>query len=192
MHALRNSFIVLATCLSFVGCQHVARTNTPITLDHPSDQRQQFSLQGKIGVKTPQQTGSAFYTWIQDHDQFDIELTGILGMGKTIIEGRPGEVSLNSAKTGLITAETPEELLERATGWVAPITHIVSWVQGRPATSQAVTALDDGGRIVQLDEDGWNVQLSYNDDAKLPNKMILKQALEDGKENRITMVIQNR
>ena len=44
----------------------------------------------------------------------------------------------------------------------------------------------------QFLEAGWTVDLSYNDQAKLPNKLILKQALESGQENRITMVIQNR
>ena len=57
-----------------------------------------FNLQGKIGVRTPQQSGSAFFTWAQQQDEFDIELTGILGVGKTQIQGKPGEVTLNSAK----------------------------------------------------------------------------------------------
>jgi len=103
-----------------------------------------------------------------------------------------GKVTLNSAKTGLITASSPEELLERATGWQAPITHIISWVQARPATTQAQTTQDSNGRINHIQEDGWNVDLSYDSEQKLPNKLILKQSLEDNKENRITMVIQNR
>ena len=60
-----------------------------------------------------------------------------LGVGKTQISGTPGQVTLNSAKTGLIQAATPEELLQRATGWQAPITHLVDWVQAKPATTQA-------------------------------------------------------
>lgn len=152
----------------------------------------QFNLQGKIGVRTPQQSGSAFFTWAQEQQDFDIELSGILGVGKTQISGKAGEVTLNSAKTGLISAATPEELLERATGWQAPITHLVKWVQAKPATPQAQLNKDDSGRIAQILEDGWQVDLSYADSAALPNKLILKQALETGKENRITMVIQNR
>ena len=113
-------------------------------------------------------------------------------MGKTQIQGKNGKVTLNSAKTGLITASSPEELLERATGWQAPITHIISWVQARPATTQAQTTQDANGRINHIQEDDWNVDLSYDAEQKLPNKLILKQTLEDNKENRITMVIQNR
>ena len=152
----------------------------------------EFKLQGKIGVKTPQQSGSAFFTWQQQQEEFDIQLSGILGVGKTQITGQPGQVSLNSAKTGLITAETPEELLFRATGWQAPITYLVSWVQARPVTADAQFQQDDQQRISVLDEAGWNIQFSYNGQHPLPNRLILKQSLEAGQENRITMVIQNR
>lgn len=194
MHALSKIiFALTATAsLGFTGCQQVVKPvqSTPM-LEAPAPNNQ-FSLEGKIGVKTPHQSGSAFYTWVQNQDNFDIQLSGILGIGKTIIAGKPGQVSLDSSKTGQITAATPEELLERATGWVAPITHIIDWVQARPATQNAQTQSDTLQRISQITEDGWIVDLSYNNDATLPNKLILKQQLEAGQENRITMVIQNR
>ncbi|ENV33771.1 lipoprotein insertase outer membrane protein LolB [Acinetobacter gerneri] len=204
MRLSKSIFALTATLsLAFTGCQQVVKpaATTPTLSETPSDQNQagtatapsnQFNLQGKIGVKTPKQSGSAFFTWQQDHEDFDIQLSGILGIGKTIIEGKSGEVTLNSSKTGLIQAESPEELLERATGWVAPITDIVSWVQARPATTDAKIAKDDADRISKIEEDGWTVDLSYNDKETLPNKLILKQALESGAENRVTMVIQNR
>ncbi|MDV2440855.1 lipoprotein insertase outer membrane protein LolB [Acinetobacter gerneri] len=204
MRLSKSIFALTATLsLAFTGCQQVVKPalTTPTLSETPSDQNQagtatapsnQFNLQGKIGVKTPKQSGSAFFTWQQDHEDFDIQLSGILGIGKTIIEGKSGEVTLNSSKTGLIQAESPEELLERATGWVAPITDIVSWVQARPATTDAKIAKDDADRISKIEEDGWTVDLSYNDKETLPNKLILKQALESGAENRVTMVIQNR
>lgn len=189
------SKLCVAVCSSSVllltGCQHLSQPNKVIASPQVQDENN-FSLQGKIGVRTPQQSGSAFFTWIQQQDQFDIELTGILGVGKTQIEGKPGQVTLNSAKTGLITAETPEELLEKATGWQAPIMHLAYWVQAKPATQNAQTSKDESNRLKQLVEDGWTVDFSYNDAQPLPNKLLLKQALADDKENRITMVIQNR
>ncbi len=152
----------------------------------------QFNLQGKIGVRTPQQSGSAFFRWVQEQQEFDIELSGMLGIGKTQISGKPGQVTLNSANTGLVTANTPEELLEQATGWKTPITNLVSWIQARPATSTAQIQKDENNRPTQFIENDWTVDLSYNEQATLPNKLILKQSLESGQENRITMIIQNR
>lgn len=183
--------LIASGTLILTGCQQIAQPKLPATASIPTAENE-FQLQGKIGVRTPQQTGSAFFTWAQQQEQFDIELTGILGVGKTQISGQPGQVTLNSAKTGLIQAATPEELLQRATGWQAPITHLVDWVQARPATTSAKLQKDDTQRISQIIEDGWIVDLSYAEQARLPNRLILKQTLGNGGENRITMVIQNR
>ena len=196
MHVFRTTLLILTTLTGFglTGCQQVIKTQTNASTlpTAPEESSNAFDLQGKIGVKTPQQSGSAFFTWAQQGDQFEIQLTGILGIGKTVIEGDASQVTLNSSKTGEITADNPEELLETATGWIAPITHIVDWVQARPATSEAQLTKDENQRISQIQEDSWQVALSYSDQAQLPNKLILKQALESGQENRITMVIQNR
>ncbi|OAL81720.1 outer membrane lipoprotein LolB [Acinetobacter sp. SFB] len=183
--------LIATSTLVLTGCQQYTQPQAPSVSQIP-EAANNFSLQGKIGVKTPAQSGSAFFTWVQQQNEFDIELSGILGVGKTQISGTPGQVTLNSAKTGLIKAATPEELLQRATGWQAPITHLVDWVQAKPATTQAKISKDESNRPIQFLEDGWTVDLSYNDQAQLPNKLILKQALESGQENRITMVIQNR
>jgi len=182
--------LVTVSTLVLGGCQQFTQPQTPAS--PMVEAENQFHLQGKIGVRTPQQSGSAFFNWLQQQEQFDIELSGILGVGKTQISGQPGQVILNSAKTGTIQAATAEELLQRATGWQAPISHIIDWVQARPATTQAKVAYDSQRRPTQFLEDGWTVDLSYNEQARLPNRLILKQTFESGQENRITMVIQNR
>lgn len=185
----------LALCSSsllfLTGCQHLIKSNTTVTAPQLQDENN-FHLQGKIGVRTPQQSGSAFFTWTQQQEQFEIELTGILGVGKTQIQGQAGEVTLNSAKTGLITATTAEELLQKATGWQAPISHLTYWVQAKTATAAASISLDEHNRYTQLQEDGWMVDFSYQGEQKLPNKLIMKQMLAEDQENRITMLIQNR
>lgn len=176
--------------LSLTACQSIP--SLPAEEAKQPQLDNQFALQGKIGVRTPQQSGSAFFTWRQNHEQFDIELSGILGVGKTQITKLNDTVTLNSAKTGLITAKSPEELLKIATGWDAPITHIISWVQARPATLEAKITKDEQERIVTIEEDHWNIQLNYNETNTLPDKLVLQQQLEKGQENRITIVIQNR
>lgn len=180
----------LLASLTLTACQPFSQPQLKPTPQLQDSQN--FSLQGKIGVRTPQQSGSAFYTWVQQHNQFEIELSGILGIGKTQISGeKNGEVSLNSSQTGLIRAASPEELLKRATGWDAPITYLMDWIQAKPATEDAKLSKDDQQRIRQIIEAGWVVDLSYNQ-SSLPNRLILKQALENGQENRITMLIQDR
>ena len=185
------SLSLIASTVFLTGCQQCTNplASAPTQMVEANNQ---FNLQGKIGVRTPQQSGSAFFRWVQEQQEFDIELSGMLGIGKTQISGKPGQVTLNSANTGLVTANTPEELLEQATGWKTPITNLVSWIQARPATSTAQIQKDENNRPTQFIENDWTVDLSYNEQATLPNKLILKQSLESGQENRITMIIQNR
>lgn len=183
--------IAMTSLMTLSGCQNYIQPTPP----SPSQQiaeKNNFSIQGKIGVKTTQQSGSAFFDWQQQGDAFNIDLTGILGIGKTHIEGTAHQVTLTSARTGTITSDSPEELLEQATGWQAPITYLVSWVQGQPATKKPVLERDSQQRITQIKEEGWIISLSYNGLNNLPNKLILQQPLSSQLENRITMVIQNR
>ncbi|AOA57777.1 outer membrane lipoprotein LolB [Acinetobacter larvae] len=187
--------VVLSSLMlsSFIlsGCQLI-RQQPKLPTQNAISNNNQFNLQGKIGVRTPQQSGSAFYTWQQDQDHFVIQLNGALGIGKTIIEGKPGEVVLNSSKTGELRATSPEELLAQATGWIAPITHMIDWVQARPATAAAQSTRDQQNRLIQVTEDGWQVELFYAESAILPNKLILTEQLAEQNLNKITLIIENR
>lgn len=192
MNHLKPLGLCLLSCfsLAMTACQTIPKAPEPI--EQTQHQQDHFTLQGKLGVRTPQQSGSAFFVWQQENEQYNIELSGILGLGKTLIQGDQNGVQLNSSKTGLIEARTPEELLFRATGWNAPITHLRHWVQGKPATLNATLRQDSAQRHTFIEEDQWVVELSYaNADTRLPQRLILTQALAQG-ENRITMVIQQR
>lgn len=188
-----SRYALLSTVLAslvLTACQPMIKPQIATTL--VIENSQNFSLQGKLGIRTPTQSGSAFYTWVQHNDQFEIELSGILGVGKTQIWGQKyGQASLNSSRTGEILAPSPEELLKRATGWDAPITYLMDWIQATAATSTAQLTQDKQGRVSQIIEGGWTVDLSYNQ-STLPNRLILKQMLKNGQENRITMLIQDR
>jgi outer membrane lipoprotein LolB len=153
-----------------------------------------FSITGKIGVRTPKQTGSAFYAWSQEGERFAIDLTGALGIGQTHIEGIPNHVSLQSAKTGFIEASTPEELLQRATGWQAPISYLPHWINGEPVNLTSSVTHDLQHRLLTLDEGGWNVTFYYNDqsDSKYPNRLIMNQIAEPKPESATATVPNNR
>ncbi|TEU30018.1 lipoprotein insertase outer membrane protein LolB [Alkanindiges illinoisensis] len=191
---LRLSTAVLVGCISLGlgGCQKTLKAPT-LSTPLPSQEmvKTQFSIAGKIGVRTPQQNGSAFYAWTQVNNYFAIDLTGALGIGQTRIEGIPGKVTLTSAKTGTLQAASPEELLQQATGWQAPISYLVSWVQGKPASGSAQAQYDEQRRLKTLAEGGWQVQLSYDNADPLPQKLVMIQTLPQG-ENRVTLTIQSR
>ena len=49
-----------------------------------------------------------------------------------------------------------EELLEKATGWQAPIMHLACGYKAKPATQNAQISKDEHNRLKQLIEDGWD------------------------------------
>lgn len=159
-----------------------------------------FNITGKIGVRTSKQSGSAFYAWSQDGERFAIDLTGALGIGQTHIEGIPNHVSLQSAKTGYIEASTPEELLQRATGWQAPISYLPHWINGESVDTSSPVTRDQQHRLLTLNEGGWDVIFTYDDqtDRSYPSKLVMTQTTTaqpeqpdaDRPSNRVILTIQ--
>lgn len=184
-----STLLLSLSLTGLVGCQSI-KTAPNIASNSQVPAAEQFKITGKIGVRTPKQNGSAFYGWTQVGEQFAIDLTGALGIGQTSIRGKSGDVTLTSSKTGTLKAQTPEELLFKATGWQAPITHLISWVNGQAVTASAKTEKDAQGRNIAIQEGGWSATLNYeNEAAKYPNKLNL---IDDAKQNRVTLTIQSR
>jgi len=181
------------------GCQSLKTanaTNQPTTTVQGQNAEQpkkleSFNITGKIGVTTPAndstgtQGGSAFYAWGQQNDRFAIELIGALGIGKTNIEYNGQTATLVSEKTGTLTADDPETLLKKATGWQAPISQMPYWISGRPAPSDSAPQLDDQSRLVSSVNGEWTASFTYKGTDKLPSKISAVQP----QGNKVVMTI---
>lgn len=151
-----------ATAPSTTTNQQAAASTLPIA---------QFTINGKIGMTTPQQAGSAFYTWTQQGQNFAIEIAGAMNAGQTKISYNGQSATLTNEK-GTINAATPEELLLRATGWQAPISQLPYWIQGQPAPSDANGKKDSTNRLVSAQNGDWTATFSYsNSNDKLPSRL---------------------
>ena len=193
-------FAAVTTALVITsGCQSLKTanaTNQPSTTlqgqNAESPQKlENFNITGKIGVTMPAndttgtQGGSAFYAWGQQNDRFAIELIGALGIGKTNIEYNGQTATLVSEKTGTLTADDPETLLKKATGWQAPISQMPYWISGRPAPSDSTPQLDDQNRLISSVNGEWSASFTYKGSDKLPNK--ISAVLPQG--NKVVMTI---
>ncbi|MCD6252039.1 MAG: outer membrane lipoprotein LolB [Psychrobacter sp.] len=181
------------------GCQSLktaSTTNQPTTTVQSQNAVQpqkleSFNITGKIGVTVPAkdntgaQGGSAFYAWGQENDRFAIELIGALGIGKTNIEYNGQTATLVSEKTGTLTADDPETLLMKATGWQAPISQLPYWVSGRPAPTDSAPQLDAQNRLISSVNGDWRASFTYNGADKLPNKITAVQP----QGNKVVMTI---
>lgn len=137
----------------------------------PTLASQQFTINGKIGITTPKQAGSAFYIWTQQGQNFAIELAGAMNAGQTKISYNGQSATLTNEK-GTLNAATPEELLQRATGWQAPISQLPYWIQGQPAPSDTNNKTDSANRLVSAQNGDWTAEFSYaNTSDKRPTRL---------------------
>lgn len=175
-----NKILAIATMgaalLAVSGCQSLPKNKavtTPTTI--ATEKLSDFNINGKIGVTMPADTGtqggSAFYAWGQQNERFAIELIGALGIGKTNIEYDGQTATLVSEKTGTLTANDPETLLQQATGWQAPISQMPYWISGRAAPSDSAPQLDAQNRLISSANGDWSASFNYKGNDKLPNKI---------------------
>jgi outer membrane lipoprotein LolB len=138
---------------------------------------ERWQLNGKIGVQTARDSGSATVNWLQNQDQFRISLQGPLGTGNLRLQGSAQQVTLQTADGKSYTATTPEQLLAQQWGFNVPISYLHYWIRGLPVPHlKANTHFDAYGRLSELSQQGWDVQfLSYNEvnTLDLPQKIAI-------------------
>ncbi len=136
-----------------------------------------WQVNGKIGVQTARDAGSATVDWVQRNNQYSISLLGPLGANALQLNGGPDGVTLTNAKGKQIHAAEPEQLLAQQWGFHVPVSHLKYWVRGLPvANLPAQTHFDTVNRLTDLAQQGWRVQfLSYMnvDGIDLPSKIAI-------------------
>ena len=191
--AMAAAMVITSGCQSLKTANATSQPTTTIQAQNAEQPKklESFNITGKIGVTTPAndstgtQGGSAFYAWGQQNDRFAIELIGALGIGKTNIEYNGQTATLVSEKTGTLTADDPETLLKKATGWQAPISQMPYWISGRPAPSDSAPQLDDQSRLVSSVNGEWTASFTYKGTDKLPSKISAVQP----QGNKVVMTI---
>lgn len=106
-----------------------------VTQSKQLESQQQWHLQGRIGIRLPEEALSASILWHQNNEQSDIRLTGPLGQGGVRIKGDDQEVQIADAKSGAITQGNPEHLLTEKLGYPLPLNQLSRWCLGLIETS---------------------------------------------------------
>jgi len=164
---LRFSLLLLALLFAS-GCAHRSLTPPQDVLEH---QRQvqaidDWTLTGKLGIRTTEDSGSASVKWAQQIATYQINLSGPLGQKSMIITGTPDKVRLEQTGEPAQEAKTAEALIKKSLGWRLPVAQLAYWVRGVPAPKLRITRLqqNDSGLIAQLIQGGWNISYSnYRD-----------------------------
>ncbi|STZ64349.1 outer membrane lipoprotein LolB [Moraxella lacunata] len=191
MKFIRPLILTLIATGSLTACQTLPKT-APVISEQVHDDVLRFAITGKIGITTNtangKQAGSAFYNWGQEDERFAIDLTGAFGMGATQIRYDGQQATLTNDK-GEIQADSPEELLQKATGWHAPISHLPHWIVGKTAQGDTDSQQDEQGRLTQSTNDDWTASFEYPKNSPRPSRLIINHT--DGHRVVMTIVYPN-
>lgn len=165
---------------------------TPLDMVVKNDHLLIWTASGKMSIRVLQPDGhesaaTAYYVWQQHGNLYRITLNGPLGQGRTVLEGSPEKVTLDSARTGHVEAASPEALMQEALGWTAPVSLLPKWFQGRTATPGAESITDENGLLKSVLEQDW--QADYKswttvNDRTLPEKFVIT-----GPNTRLTVLV---
>jgi outer membrane lipoprotein LolB len=136
-----------------------------------------WRLNGRITIKSTEDSWSTAIDWQQQDDAFDILFMTHLGQTVAKLHGRPGRATLLTPDEKLNAANV-DVLLNKHFGWVIPVEGMRFWVLGLPAPGLVANKqLDDYGRVSSLEQLGWRikyVRYTNDGDIDLPEKMVLE------------------
>lgn len=165
------------------------------TFDWPNlsselDKFDSWTMIGKIGVRTPDQSMSAAINqWVQTRELFDIQLSStFFGLGNSRLIGNPVFITLLEAGEDPVSSDQPEDLLNKALGFPMPITALPYWLKGLPLPDQHFSAqYYANGLPKSMEQSNWSLSFDdYQLDQALPLPGKIKLVQGDA---RITLVI---
>jgi len=119
-----------------------------------------WQVQGKLGLRSPQQNSSALLSWTQNKKEFVIAISGALGIGKNTLRGNDRRIEWVNDKGEKRIYHDPSEALRVATGLDVPLNALRHWILGVPEPTLEFSNLElDAGTAKQFQQAGW--QLEY-------------------------------
>ena len=168
-----RNLLLLWSVLSLVGCAAsggsggtaAGRPGAP-----PADPTRSFIAQGKISLRPLADSGiqgfTASYRWQQTGADFDLELWGALGQGRTRIHGGAGRVTIVDSTGRTVKSRRPQRLLRRHLGWSLPLDVLGWWLQGQPAPVPAPRRMkfQPNADLVLLEQLDWTLRFDRHAD----------------------------
>jgi len=117
-----------------------------------------WGADGKLALRSPDQSESASFQWRQNGNQIRVELSGPLGVSATTLssDGQQLEI-LQGDKRSVWDVSDPESLA-RETGWHLPLTALPHWLRGIPAPHHPVEEMQlENQRLSHLVQAGWEI-----------------------------------
>ncbi len=187
---VRTCYLMLLTSLLLSACA-VQPPTTNQTRSVTTDNRYfpvAWKIVGKIGIRTPDNSGSLNVVWQQEDKRYLIQTSAALGQGKAILQGTSEQLQIKRPGKSTVYSNNPQHLLKETLGWSLPLEQLADWVLGAPnPETEAHQTYAPDGRLLQMQQAGWSLTYSrYRETGQwlLPHKVIAKQ-----EDNRLTLII---
>ena len=134
-----------------------------------------FALTSRQPGETEQKAGGRL-DWRHQNEEDEILIANPIGIGLARLDSRPGEARLETGDGRRFVANDPEQLLLDVLGQPLPVRQLPHWLLGR-AGADGQLERDPQGRPNRLEEAGWRIDYSYDDEAagSLPSRLHLRQ-----------------
>jgi outer membrane lipoprotein LolB len=137
-----------------------------------------WRLEGRVALRTPEDGYNGSLTWKQVHDNLDFRVRGPFGVGGFRIHGDRDWLRIETSRGDEYLLGDPESEMTEEFGWSLPVRSMRFWVLGvsDPATA-AEEVVDDEGKLVRLNQGGWAI--TYDDyeaaaGTLLPRKIVMQ------------------
>lgn len=161
-----------------------------------------WELRGRIAVSIPadaakgdgKRGGQAQFHWLRSGSDQTITLSGPFNRGALRIETGAHGARIRYPNGETRSASNVETLVEQETGWPLPVSALDSWLLGLALPNQpAKSTLDASGRLITLDQSGWQIRFEKYENAgetnpSLPHRLDLAR-LSHGEVNPATLTV---
>lgn len=178
--ALAAGVLLMGGCAQLPGFESKAPA-TRLNLAKPPEA---FNLEGRVSVKSGEESFSGGMAWQHAPRQETLLLRTPLGQGVAELQGAEGRVTLKDSEGRLYQAEDAEVLVRQVVGMTLPIKGLAWWVVGHPRPgSRYLAEADERGRLAVLRQDDWRIEFSRygpqpqasGRDVDLPGKLIARR-----------------
>lgn len=171
-----NHLLIIVLSLFITSCASLTNTST---------QQTAWAFKGKVALRNANEATSVNVEWVQQFEQYSIELSGPLGQGAATIEGQTaaGQATFTQG-SNVVKAANLNSLLLQTTGLTLPLDHLRYWVRGEPSPLAAFqTQVNATGQINQISQAGWKVSITsfFDDSEALPRKLQFAEGENVGK-----------
>lgn len=123
---------------------------------------QTWNIDGAFSFKSQGKVNLANYSWQQrSPTDYLITLDSALHLYRVTVQGTAHQVKLVESEQHVMTARTPEALLEKRLHTRLPIQALRFWIRGLPAPGHYQADYDRWGHLDQLQQAGWQVQFDH-------------------------------